>query len=103
MSRKTKCASGPHLKSANTTTRKDKLPPDPEGSNDHRAAVPKELIEAFRSACQVDPEDTVGDFLTNLMHLCDRVHRLGTFDAGLVRAYSHYKWETATDAEYARM
>ena len=103
MNRKSKHTSGQHARPENTMRTKDRLPPDPEGMNDHRASVAKELVRAFCKACQVDRQDAVADLLCNMMHLCDRDHRLGGFDAGLIRAYRHYRAETATDAEYARM
>ena len=82
---------------------KSQLPPDPEQGNQMRAAMANVAIAAFRAACCVDKEDALGDLLASLMHLCDRDHQLGTFDAGLISAYSHYRWETATDAEYASL
>jgi len=103
MGRKTKCALRQELKSANTTARKPKLPPDPGGLNDLRAAEAKEAIKAFRNVCVVDKQDALGDLLTNLMHLCDRDPQLGNFDAALNWAYHSYKAETGTEAEYSRI
>ena len=103
MSRKTKRGSEgrPFLKKLKRI--KSQLPPDPEQENHMRAAMANVAIVVFREACGVDKEDAIGDLLASLMHLCDRDHQLGTFDAGLISAYSHYRWETATDAEYARL
>lgn len=103
MSRKTKRASERRRFSKKLKQVKSQLPPDPEQENHMRAAMANVAIVAFREACGVDREDALGDLLASLMHLCDRDHPLGTFDAGLISAYRHYKWETATDAEYARM
>ena len=103
MSRKTKRTSERRLSPKKLRRVKSELPPDPEQGNQMRAAMANVAIAAFRAACCVDKEDAIGDLLASLMHLCDRDHQLGTFDAGLISAYSHYKWETATDAEYARL
>ena len=103
MSRKPKGATGKDGKSANTKIGRDKLPPDPEGDNDQRATSATKAVKAYQKACQVETENAVADLLVDLMHLCDRVPRLGNFDAQLLRAYDNYEEETATDAEYARM
>ena len=103
MSKIKKRASGRRPNPNKLKRAKDQLPPDPEQEKHMRAAMANIAIVAFREACGVEREDALGDLLANLMHLCDRDHQLGTFDAGLISAYSHYRWETATDAEYARM
>lgn len=74
--------------------RSAKLPPDPEGANEERAATAKKAVAAFRKASGTDMCDAVADLLCDLMHLCDRDHRLGNFDDELHRAWSFYEEET---------
>ncbi len=102
MSRKTTRTSGKRCRFANTTTGRDKLPPDPEGENDRRAAFAQEAVNALRKATFVDRKDAVADLLANLMHLCDRDRQLGGFYSALISAETHYDAETAGEAGYSR-
>lgn len=73
----------------------DKLPPDPEGRNDERAAWAEAAVNAFIGVCRTDPEDAIADLITNLRHLCDREHATyGTFEAALRRGNMNYEAET---------
>jgi hypothetical protein len=73
--------------------RKPELPTDPEGMNDKRASLAGTALAVFMAETGTDKEDAVGDFLTDLMHWCDR-HNYD-FDAALDRARVHYHAETA--------
>lgn len=70
-----------------------KLPPDPEGMNDRRAAWADMAIRAFQEATGTDDEDALGDLLTDLMHWSDRNNY--DFESALCRAKGHYEAETA--------
>lgn len=69
-----------------------KLPPDPEGMNDKRAAWADVALATFITQTGTDKEDAVGDLLGDLMHWCDRNNY--DFDAALDRARHHYEAET---------
>ncbi len=72
-----------------------RLPADPEGMNDDRAAVAYSALEAFQCLTGIDPKDdtAVPDLLCDLMHWCDRNSDEG-FDVALTRARAHYAEET---------
>ena len=70
-----------------------RLPADPEGMNDDRAAVAYSALEAFQGLTGTDPGDAVSDLLCDLMHWCDRNSDEG-FDVALTRARAHYAEET---------
>ena len=70
-----------------------KLPPDPEGKNDKRAAWAGAALATFITQTGTDEENAVGDLLGDLMHWCDRNNY--DFEAALARARWHYKAETA--------
>jgi hypothetical protein len=72
-----------------------KLPPDPEGMNDERAAWAGRAVRVFTEATGTDAEDALCDLLADLMHWADR-HRFD-FDHELQRGRSHYEAETAGD------
>jgi hypothetical protein len=69
-----------------------KLPPDPEGMNDKRAAWAGAALATFITQTGTDEEDAVGDLLGDLMHWCDRNNY--DFEAALTRARGHYEAET---------
>lgn len=69
-----------------------KLPPDPERMNAHRAQWAATALDTFVSVTGTEQEDAVSDLLTNLMHYCDR-NRLD-FNAELARAQTSYIEET---------
>ena len=69
-----------------------KLPPDPEGMNDKRAAWAGTALAAFMKETGTEDEDALGDLLCDLMHWCDRNNY--DFDAALDRARGHYEAET---------
>ena len=69
-----------------------KLPPDPEGKNDDRAAWAASALAAFSQATGADEDTALGDLLADLMHWCDRNNF--DFDAALDRAHWHYEAET---------
>jgi hypothetical protein len=72
-----------------------RLPPDPDGRNDSRAAWAGYALAAFVSQTGTDAGDAVTDLLCDLMHLADRE---GTdFAADLERARMHYAAETQPD------
>jgi hypothetical protein len=70
---------------------KTKLPPDPEGMNDKRAAWGERAIVAFETATRTDRDDALSDLLADLMHWCDR--NGFNFDDELFRARNHYESE----------
>jgi hypothetical protein len=70
-----------------------KLPPDPEGMNDKRAAWAGAALATFMQVTGTDDEYAVGDLLSDLMHWCDRNNY--DFEAALARARGHYAAETA--------
>ena len=72
---------------------KKRLPADPEGMNDDRAAVAYSALEAFQGLTGTDTEDAVSDLLCDLMHWCDRNSDEG-FDGALTRARAYYAEET---------
>jgi hypothetical protein len=72
-----------------------KLPPDPEGKNDNRAAWAGVAIAAFQEVTGTDDEDVLGDLLADLMHWADRDQY--DFDAALTRGRAHYEEETTGD------
>ena len=76
-------------------TMNKRLPADPEGMNDDRAAVAYSALEAFQCLTGIDPKDdtAVSDLLCDLMHWCDRNSDEG-FDVALTRARAHYAEET---------
>jgi hypothetical protein len=69
-----------------------KLPPDPDGQNDDRAAWAKAALLAFMAQTGADLEDSLCDLLCDLMHLSDRVPF--DFEAALQHARDHYLAET---------
>ena len=71
------------------------LPPDPEGMNDRRAEWAGRAIASFRSATGADEEDAVCDFLSDLMHWCDRHNQ--DFGHELEKARHYYDAETLGD------
>lgn len=81
---------------------KSTLPPDPEGYNDERAARGKAIIEVYHKLTGTDPSCSLGDLLSDPMHMCDRDPDFGTFEDELERAERSYEEETSTDEEYAR-
>lgn len=72
--------------------RSPRLPPDPEGMNDRRAAWAERAVAAFIEETGTDRGDAVTDLLCDLMHWCDRNDR--EFSAALTRAGRHYSEET---------
>jgi hypothetical protein len=72
-----------------------KLPPDPEGKNDDRAAWAMTALSAFERETGTDEQHAVADLLCDLMHLYDR--KGWDFDADLERARDHYTAETLPD------
>lgn len=72
-----------------------KLPPDPEGMNDKRAAWAGVALKAFCTETGADLEEALGDLLTDLMHWADR--NSFDMDAALERARSHYEAETGKE------
>ena len=69
-----------------------RLPPDPDGRNDKRAAWAGAAVSSFRQATGTDEEDALCDLLAELMHWADRSGH--DFDAVLHRARDHYEAET---------
>lgn len=69
-----------------------RIPPDPEGMNDDRAASAEAAITAFVRSMYTDREDALADLLCDLMHWADR--EPVDFDAELARARFHYNAET---------
>ena len=72
-----------------------RLPPDPEGQNDERAAWAKVALDAFMQETATDLDDAVTDLLCDLMHWCDRNNQ--DFESALNRAQNHYHEETLTE------
>src|SRR5258706_116142 len=72
-----------------------KLPPDPEGMNDKRAAWGERAIVEFQKATGTDREDALSDLLADLFHWCDR--NGFDFEHELERARGHYDEETLDD------
>ena len=68
------------------------LPADPEKMNDARARSAGIAMDAFVLDTRTDPEDSLGDLLTNLHHWADRNNF--DFDAALERAQRNYSEET---------
>jgi hypothetical protein len=62
---------------------------------DRRADVAGDALKLFQGLTGSDDGDVLGDFLSDLMHLCDRTDAYGTFDEMLRRARMHYRDETA--------
>jgi hypothetical protein len=75
-----------------------KLPPDPEGMNDKRAAWAGASLRTFIDETGVDEEDALGDLLCDLKHWSDR-HDYD-FDAALDRARFHYEAETGGEPPF---
>ena len=72
--------------------RRSDLPPDPEGSNDRRAAWAAAALRAFMDATGTDEEDALGDLLADLMHWADRSNF--DFESALDWGRCHYEAET---------
>lgn len=76
----------------------DRLPEDPEGDpgmNDQRAYWALIALHAFADQTGVDPEDAICDLVGDLMHLCDRDPRYGSFLNQVRRGKDHYRAETS--------
>jgi len=76
-----------------------KLPPDPDGQNDHRAGWADKALVAFQTITEADSEERhhlLSDLLTDLMHWSDRIQMMdgASFENELERAREHYKAET---------
>jgi DNA-directed RNA polymerase subunit RPC12/RpoP len=76
--------------------RKPELPPDPDDTNDDRAAWAAAALAKFMEVTGTDDESAVGDLLTDLMHWSDRNNY--DFDAALDRARFHYEAETTPES-----
>ena len=76
-----------------------RLPPDPDGKNDHRAGWADKALVAFQTITEADSEDVLSDLLTDLMHWSDRIQMMdgASFENELERAREHYKVETMND------
>ena len=75
-----------------------KLPADPEGLNDDRAAWAGTALAAFQLATGAEDEFALGDLLADLMHWADRNNF--DFEAALDRGRAHYEEEPRNiDAE----
>jgi len=72
---------------------KRRLPPDPEGMNDHHAICAERSLWLFTVNTGVDWCDVLQDLLADIMHLCDRDDELD-FERDLDRARAHYAEET---------
>ena len=66
----------------------NRLPPDPDGLNDDRAAWAGSALALFMHITGTDEDAALGDLLANLMHLADRTNH--DFNAALDRARYHY-------------
>ena len=75
-----------------TKTRPRKLPYDPDGMNDQRAAWAGLAIRTFRWTTGSDLEEALADLLADLMHWSDRSGI--PFEASLELARFHYDAET---------
>lgn len=71
---------------------KRKLPKDPDGRNDMRAAWADAAIQTFRAETGTAHQDAVADLLCDLRHWCDR--KGFNFDKQSERALHHYLAET---------
>jgi hypothetical protein len=69
-----------------------KLPPDPDGENDTRAAWADAALQTFMNDCCTDREDAVCDLVCDLHHWCDRNGLDFYFE--LRRSEKHYAEET---------
>lgn len=77
--------------------RKSKLPPDPEGMNDRRAAWADSALASFSADTGSGRDEAIGDLICNLIHWCDRNNF--DFDSVLVRARNYYIEETTDQKE----
>jgi hypothetical protein len=86
----------PNPRGCNRTDWRRRLPADPEGMNNDRAAWAEQACLAFVIATGTDWADVLQDLLADLMHLADRDTELD-FDRDLARASDHYAEETRKD------
>ena len=71
------------------------LPLDPDNMNDDRAGWAEEALKTFMTFTRTDPEDSLADLLTDLMHWADRNEP--NFAAELERARGNYESETTEE------
>jgi hypothetical protein len=69
-----------------------KLPTDPKGRTDERALWAQVALAAFMAETNTDESDALVEFLTGVMHWCDRSGE--SFEAQLERARTLYREET---------
>lgn len=75
--------------------RPPKLPPDPDGYNDRRAAWAAVALDAFKTETRLGAKENdlaVSDLICDIAHWCDR--NKVNFELALTRAAGHYAVET---------
>lgn len=77
------------------TKRLGALPPDPDDMNQTRSGLARDVLLFFCTHAHVDMEDALADFLTDVMHWCDRNNT--EFEAELARARINYDEETTVE------